>query len=112
MCRCITAVPTWVVVDDGAVDRSQVLRAEDVLLVSEIMSPGSITTDRKDKPAEYAEARIPHFWRIEFDVNDRAGGVPLPARSDHQRLRRHRYDRHIQDLNDGPVRVHPWSLPT
>ena len=58
------------VVYDGAVDRSQVLRAEDVLLVIEIMSPGSITTDRKDKPAEYAEARIPHFWRIEFDVND------------------------------------------
>jgi Uma2 family endonuclease len=58
------------VVYDGAVDRSQVLRAEAVLLVTEIMSPGSITTDRKDKPAEYAEARIPHFWRIELDADD------------------------------------------
>jgi Uma2 family endonuclease len=58
------------VVYEGAVDRSQVLRAEDVLLVIEIMSPGSITTDRKDKPAEYAEARIPHFWRVELDMND------------------------------------------
>ena len=54
------------VVYDGTVDRSQLLRAEAVLLVIEIMSPGSITTDRKDKPAEYAEAHIPHFWRIEF----------------------------------------------
>jgi len=31
------------------------------------MSPGSVTTDQTDKPAEYAAARIPHYWRVEHD---------------------------------------------
>lgn len=59
------------------VDRAQRrLRARDVLLVIEVMSPGSTTRDRRDKPAEYAEAGIPHFWRIEFD----AEGTPAAFR--------------------------------
>lgn len=29
------------------------------------MSPGSITADQADKPAEYAAAGIEHFWRVE-----------------------------------------------
>ena len=29
------------------------------------MSPGSVTTDRSDKPTEYATAGIQHFWRVE-----------------------------------------------
>lgn len=41
------------------------LRPEHCLLVVEVMSPGSVTADQNDKPAEYAAARIPHFWRIE-----------------------------------------------
>jgi Uma2 family endonuclease len=35
------------------------------LLVVEIMSQGSVNTDRLDKPAEYASVDIPHFWRFE-----------------------------------------------
>jgi Uma2 family endonuclease len=35
--------------------------------VVEIMSPGSVTADQTDKPAEYAAARIPHYWRVEHD---------------------------------------------
>lgn len=31
------------------------------------MSPGSITTDRADKPTEYAMAGIGHYWRFELD---------------------------------------------
>ena len=41
------------------------LRADDVVLVAEVVSPGSVTVDRVDKPAEYAAAGIPHFWRLE-----------------------------------------------
>ncbi|MVU82029.1 Uma2 family endonuclease [Nocardia sp. ET3-3] len=37
----------------------------DVLLAVEVVSPDSIERDRKRKPLLYAEAEIPHFWRIE-----------------------------------------------
>lgn len=40
---------------------------EDVLLVVEIVSPGSEKLDRKVKPAEYARARVRHFWRVDRD---------------------------------------------
>lgn len=41
-------------------------RPEHILLVAEVVSPGSETTDRLVKPAEYAAAGIPFFWRIEL----------------------------------------------
>ena len=34
-------------------------------LAVEIVSPGSVTTDRVTKPAQYAAAGIRHFWRVE-----------------------------------------------
>jgi Uma2 family endonuclease len=37
----------------------------DVLLVVEVVSPGSVTTDRITKPAQYATAGIPAYWRVE-----------------------------------------------
>lgn len=43
------------------------LRPDDVLLLVEVVSPGSITTDRITKPAQYAAAGIPAFWRVETD---------------------------------------------
>jgi Uma2 family endonuclease len=39
--------------------------AEDVLLAVEVVSPESEERDTKRKPQLYAEAGIPHFWRIE-----------------------------------------------
>lgn len=39
----------------------------DVLLIVEIVSPGSIELDRYLKPVEYAQAGIRHFWRVERD---------------------------------------------
>lgn len=45
----------------------EVLHPEHCLLVVEIMSPGSITTDQLDKPGEYAASGIRHFWRVEYD---------------------------------------------
>lgn len=42
-------------------------RAEDVVLVIEVISPESKDRDRKRKPSLYAEAGIPHFWIVEND---------------------------------------------
>jgi Uma2 family endonuclease len=54
-----------IVVFDASLPEDEVLRPLHCLLVVEVMSPGSITADQKDKPAEYAAAGIEHYWRIE-----------------------------------------------
>jgi Uma2 family endonuclease len=41
--------------------------AAGVLLVAEVVSPGSETEDRYHKPGDYARNGIAHFWRIEFE---------------------------------------------
>jgi Uma2 family endonuclease len=38
-----------------------------VAIAVEVVSPGTKRRDRLEKPAEYAAARITHFWRIEQD---------------------------------------------
>ncbi|MEY9947262.1 Uma2 family endonuclease [Kitasatospora sp. GAS1066B] len=48
-------------------------RPEHVLLVVEVVSPGSETTDRIVKVEQYARAGIPFYWRIEQAAN----GIPL-----------------------------------
>ncbi|WP_447038395.1 Uma2 family endonuclease [Streptomyces sp. DSM 118878] len=48
-------------------------RPEHVLLVAEVVSPGSETTDRIVKAAQYAKAGIGFYWRIE----QAATGTPL-----------------------------------
>ncbi|MEU6499460.1 Uma2 family endonuclease [Streptomyces californicus] len=48
-------------------------RPEHVLLVVEVVSPGSETTDRIVKVDQYAKAGIPCYWRIE----QAATGVPI-----------------------------------
>jgi Uma2 family endonuclease len=40
---------------------------QEVLLVVEIVSAGSQNIDRVLKPAMYAEADIPYYWRVEID---------------------------------------------
>jgi Uma2 family endonuclease len=40
-------------------------RPEHVLLVVEVVSPGSETTDRIVKTEQYARAGIPFYWRVE-----------------------------------------------
>jgi Uma2 family endonuclease len=56
-----------VVVYDASLPDGEVLRPDHCLLVVEVMSPGSMTADRMDKPAEYAASGIQHFWRVEGD---------------------------------------------
>jgi len=61
-------VPDLVVTDAGATASDAVsVDAEGVQLVVELVSPGNRTVDRRFKPMLYAEAAIPHFWRLEFD---------------------------------------------
>ncbi|MFE6742470.1 Uma2 family endonuclease [Streptomyces tubercidicus] len=48
-------------------------RPEHVLLVVEVVSPGSETTDRIVKVDQYAKAGIPFYWRIE----QAATGIPI-----------------------------------
>ena len=43
-------------------------RPEHVLLVVEVVSPGSETTDRIVKPDQYARAGISYYWRVEQPV--------------------------------------------
>ena len=48
-------------------------RPEHVLLVVEVVSPGSETTDRLVKTDQYAKAGIAFYWRVE----QAATGIPL-----------------------------------
>lgn len=48
-------------------DHSGILDPAAVALVVDVVSPGSRTADRVTKPAVYARAGIPSFWRIELD---------------------------------------------
>ncbi|WP_134667328.1 MULTISPECIES: Uma2 family endonuclease [unclassified Amycolatopsis] len=64
------------VVYDADLPTDAVLRPEHCRLVVEVMSPGSITVDQIDKPAEYAAAGIPQFWRVE-NTTDEVGGLTV-----------------------------------
>lgn len=45
----------------------QLIRASDVLIVVEIVSPGSRRMDTVVKHGEYADAGIPHYWIVDLD---------------------------------------------
>nr|WP_037913640.1 Uma2 family endonuclease [Actinacidiphila yeochonensis] len=72
-------------------------RAEDVVLAIEVVSPESRERDNKRKPQLYAEAGIPHFWRIEQGTGrrpvvyvyelDRVTGGYVPTGIHHDRLK-------------------------
>lgn len=50
---------------DSAGKEAALAQPSDVLLAVEVVSPGSVTTDRVTKPAQYAAAGIPAYWRVE-----------------------------------------------
>jgi Uma2 family endonuclease len=58
------------VVYDASLPDDEVLRPGHCALVVEVMSPGSVTTDQTDKPAEYAAAGIANYWRVEHDPGE------------------------------------------
>ena len=43
-----------------------VVRATEVVLVVEVVSPGSTRTDHVHKRGEYADAGIPHYWILDI----------------------------------------------
>jgi Uma2 family endonuclease len=60
-------VPDVVVVAAEAVDETTTrLPSEAVSAVIEIVSPSTVSIDRAIKPAMYAEAAIPVYWRVEL----------------------------------------------
>lgn len=42
------------------------IRASEVVVVAELLSPGSVRTDTVVKRGEYADAGIPHYWIIDL----------------------------------------------
>ena len=63
--------PDVIVVERTARQRVRVdgglIRASEVLVVIEIVSPGSRRTDNVVKRAEYADAGIPRYWIVDID---------------------------------------------
>lgn len=63
--------PDLLVVHGSAVDRISaqggVLRASDLVLAVEIVSPGSSRTDHIVKRLEYQDAGVPHYWVVDLD---------------------------------------------
>ena len=62
--------PDLVVVDSEAINRVDrdggLIGAGDVLVVVEIVSPGSPRLDYDTKRHEYADAGIPHYWIVDL----------------------------------------------
>lgn len=61
-------IPDIAIVDRAAVQRgTQAVPLEAVLLLVEIVSPFNRSIDRILKPALYAQAKVPAFWRVELE---------------------------------------------
>lgn len=77
-------VPDLVVGMPGTEEEAKpLLDPDDVLLLVEIVSPGSTTADRRAKPAAYAEAGIRYYWRVELE-NFRGRAEDLPVLFAHE----------------------------
>jgi Uma2 family endonuclease len=57
--------PDIVVFGAGVPLTTRPIPREDILLVAEVVSPGTRREDRGSKPLAYAEAGIRHFWLVE-----------------------------------------------
>src|SRR5690625_1409451 len=76
-------IPDLIVVPRDAVapHRDRALPTE-LALVVEVVSPGSVSTDRILKPAKYAAAGIPNYWRIETQPETSLTAYTLPPDAD------------------------------
>lgn len=82
-----TLEPDVLLLRRPVVTSSHYFDPEQVGLVAEVVSPGTRRRDRLEKPADYAAAGIPHYWRNEqdplhvsaYDLVD--GGYELAAES-------------------------------
>ncbi|MDX3230107.1 Uma2 family endonuclease [Streptomyces sp. ME19-01-6] len=65
-------IPDIAIVDRAAVQRGTLaVPLEAVLLLVEIVSPFNQSTDRILKPALYAQAKVPAYWRVELEPDVR-----------------------------------------
>jgi Uma2 family endonuclease len=61
-------VPDMVIVPFDVLEANPArLDAEQVKVAVEVISPGSRRTDTVTKPAEYADAGIPHYWVVDLE---------------------------------------------
>lgn len=64
--------PDLIIVDKSARSRVRedggLIKASDVLLAVEVVSPGSRRMDHVIKRGEYADAGIPHYWIVDLDT--------------------------------------------
>jgi Uma2 family endonuclease len=62
--------PDLQIFDRSAITRvdkdNAMLRADEVVVVVEVVTPGSKRTDYQVKHAEYADAGIPHYWIVDI----------------------------------------------
>jgi hypothetical protein len=79
------------------------IEPSEILLVVEVVSPGSVELDRHLKPVEYAQAGVRHFWRIERDGPATAHMFGLGAGSDGTPIYVQRGTALLDDLLAGPV---------
>lgn len=113
-------VPDVVMVAAEAIDETTIrIPAGTVLAVVEVASPSTISMDRAIKPAMYAEAAIPVYWRVELQETPRivvsvlSGGRYVttqrwPLRhSHHSHCWHHRPDHQAVHRRDRPRRPHP-----
>jgi Uma2 family endonuclease len=75
----------------------------ELLLVIEIVSPGSTELDRHLKPVEYGRAAIPHFWRVERDGPATVHAFRLGTGADGELVYVTRNALLLDDLLAGPV---------
>ncbi|MFI5889442.1 Uma2 family endonuclease [Actinoplanes sp. NPDC051513] len=59
--------PDVLLLDASVENSNHYVMPTEVVIAVEVVSPGTKRRDRLEKPAEYAAAGIPHFWRIEQD---------------------------------------------
>ncbi|WP_026197498.1 Uma2 family endonuclease [Sciscionella marina] len=59
--------PDLVIVDKNELVEGQMLRAAQLLVVVEIVSPGSVRLDNEFKRVEYAAAGIPRYWILDIE---------------------------------------------
>ncbi|GAA0452349.1 Uma2 family endonuclease [Streptomyces stramineus] len=90
-------VPDVVVLDKRGFDlfQAKYVPVEKAVLIVEVVSPGSRQDDRVRKPAMYATAGVPYYWRVERGENglpevheywlhqDRGEYIPRPMRPCH-----------------------------
>lgn len=59
--------PDLVIVPRVAMESGRMLKASEVVVVLEIVSPGSKRLDRVVKRGEYEDAGIPHYWIVDLN---------------------------------------------